>query len=102
MFDLTEEAFDQVAILVECGIETPPLGCCSSARNDGFRACSGDGVHGSLAVIALVRQHMACRQAIKQGFNLGDVIAFPTRQDEANGVAKRISGGMNLGTQAAF
>jgi hypothetical protein len=41
-------------------------------------------------------------QAIEQAFDLGDVIAFAARQDEADGIAKRIGGGMNLGAQAAF
>jgi hypothetical protein len=45
---------------------------------------------------------MTCPQAIEQALDLGDVIAFAARQDEADGIAKRIGGGMNFGAQAAF
>jgi hypothetical protein len=45
---------------------------------------------------------VTCPQAIQQDFDLGDVIAFAARQDEADGIANRIGGGMNLGAQAAF
>ena len=102
VFDLAEEAFDQIAVLVDCGVEAAPLGGCDSTRNDGFRSCCCDGVHSAMAVIALVGQNMPRPQAIKQSLDLRDVIAFPTCQNEANGIAKRIGGGMNLGTQATF
>lgn len=40
---------------------------------------------------------MPCLQPIEEGLNLGNVIAFSARQNEANGVAQRIGGGVNLG-----
>ena len=102
VFDLTKEALDQIAILVDCGIKGAPLCCRGSARDDGFCSGSSDSVHGTLGIITLVGQHVTCPQAIEQAFDLGDVIAFAARQDEADGIAKRIGGGMNLGAQAAF
>jgi hypothetical protein len=102
VFDLTKEALDQIAILVDCGIKGAPLCCRGSARDDRFCSGSSDSVHGTLGIITLVGQHVTCPQAIEQAFDLGDVIAFAARQDEADGIAKRIGGGMNLGAQAAF
>lgn len=97
MFDLAEEAFDQIAVLVYRCIKASPTGGCGSARDDRFCASGGDGIHGALAVIAFVSQNMPCLQPIEERLNLGNVIAFPARQNEANGVAQRISGGMNFG-----
>lgn len=102
VFDLAEEALNQVAVLVDCGVEATPTCGCGSTRNDRFRPRRCDGVHGALAVITLVSQHMARRQTIEEPLDLGDVIAFPASQNEANGIAQRIGGGMNLGAQAAF
>ena len=102
VFDLAKEALDQIAILVDRGIKGAPLCCRGSAWDDGFCSCRRDSVHGTLAIITLVGQHMTCPQTIEQALDLGDVIAFAARQDEADGIAKRIGGGMNFGAQAAF
>lgn len=101
MFDLAEESFDQIAFLVEMRIEAAPLGGCGSARNDGLCAGGGDGVHGALSVISFIGKDMPCLQSVEQAFDLGDVVAFPAGQDEANRIAQGIGGGMDLGAQAA-
>ncbi len=97
VFDLAEEALDQVAILVDCCVKATPLGGCGSTRNDGL--CSGccDSVHGTPTVIALVGQNMTCRQPFEQSLDLGDVVAFAAGQDEANRIAQGIGCRMNLG-----
>ena len=97
MFDLAEEAFDQIAVFIDRRIKASPTGGCDSARDDRFCASGGDSIHGALAVIAFVSQNMPCLQPIEEGLNLGNVIAFSARQNEANGVAQRIGGGVNLG-----
>jgi hypothetical protein len=102
VFDLAEEALDQVAVLVDCGIEARPTGGCGSTRDNRLRSRCCDGVHGALAIVAFVSQHMARRQTFEQPLDLGGVIAFPAGQNEADGIAERIGGGMNLGAQAAF
>jgi hypothetical protein len=45
---------------------------------------------------------MTCLQPVEKRLDLGDVVAFAAGQDEANRIAKRIGGGMDLGAQAAF
>ncbi|GLJ00269.1 hypothetical protein Sbs19_40860 [Sphingobium sp. BS19] len=47
--DLAEAAFDQIAVLVDCGIEAAPFGGCRSARNGRFCSCRRDGDKGALA-----------------------------------------------------
>ena len=102
MFDLAEEALDEVPILVDCSVEGAPTGGCGSSRNDWFCSGRSDGVHGALAVISFVCQDIASLQPLEQPLDLGDVIAFSTCQNEADWIAKRIGGGMNFGAQAAF
>lgn len=102
VLDLVEEAFDEIAVFVEGGIEASPLGCCGSARNDGFCSAGGNGIHRALAGIALVGQNMVCPQSIKQTLDLGDVVAFATGQDETDRVTQGIGGGMDLGAQPAL
>lgn len=102
MLDLAKEAFDQIAVLVDYGIEAAPFGGCGSAWHDGFCAASGNSIHRPLPVIAFVGENMPCLQPVKQQLDLRDVVALPARQDEANGVAQRVGGGMNFGAQATF
>ncbi len=102
MFDLAEEAFDQIAVFIDRCIKASPIGGCGSARDDRFCASGGDSIHGVLAVMAFISQNMAHLQPDEEGLNLSNVIAFTAGQNEANGVAQRVGGGMNLGAQATF
>jgi hypothetical protein len=102
VLDLAEEAFDQVAILVDDGVEGAPFGRDGSARDDRFCSCGCDGVHSPLPIVTLVRQNVNRLQAFKKRLDLGDVVALAAGQDEANRIAQRIGGGMNFGAQAAF
>lgn len=72
------------------------------AWHDGCRACGCDGVERALTVIAFVGYNMARLQPVKQRLDLGDVVALAAGQDEADRIAKRVGGGMDLGAQAAF
>ena len=38
VYDLAKEAFDQIAVFVDYGVEAAPCGGCGSARHDGLRA----------------------------------------------------------------
>jgi hypothetical protein len=102
VFDLAEEALDQVAILVDGGIEAAPFGGDGPARDDGLCAAGRNGVHGPLPIVTLVRQNVTCLQTFKKRLDLGDVVALAAGQDEANGIAQCIGGGMDLGAQTAF
>lgn len=102
VFDLVEEAFDQVAIFVDHSVEAAPLGCCRASRDHRNRAGCSNGIHGALAIIAFVGQNPVCAQPFEQWLDLGDVIALSTRENEANRIAQRIGCGMDLGAQPAF
>lgn len=102
MFDLAEEALDQIAVFVDRGVEASPTCGCGASRNDGFCAGGGYSIHSPLPIIAFVCQNMTGFQAVKQRFDLRDVVALAAGQDEANGVAERIGGGMDLGAQPPF
>lgn len=97
VFDLVEEAFDQIAVFVERGVKASPLGGCGAAWDDGLGSGCRNGMHGTLAVIALVGEDMVGPQSIEQPLDLGDVVAFTAGQDKADRVAKSIGCGMNLG-----
>jgi hypothetical protein len=63
VFDLAEEAFDQIAILVDCGVKGAPTRGCGSAWNDRFCSRGGDSVHGPLPIITFVGQNISCPQS---------------------------------------
>lgn len=102
VFDLVEEAFDEITFFVEMGVEAAPLRGCSAPRDDWFCAAGGDGVHGALPVISLVRENMSGLQSVEQAFDLGDVVALSACQEEADRVTQSIGSSMDLGAQAAF
>lgn len=47
-------------------------------------------MHCPRPIIPFVRQNERSFQPLKQGFNLGDVIALSTRQDQTDWIAMRI------------
>lgn len=51
---------------------------------------------------SLVSQNRSRLQAVKQLFDLRNVVAFAAGVDEADGIAQHIGGGMDLDTQAIF
>src|SRR3546814_201646 len=102
VFDLVEEAFDEITFFVEMGVEAAPLRGCSAPRDDWLCAAGGDGAHGALPVISLVRENMSGLQSVEQAFDLGDVVALSACQEEADRVTQSVGSSMDLGAQAAF
>src|SRR3546814_18354347 len=70
VFDLVEEAFDEITFFVEMGVEAAPLRGCSAPRDDWLCAAGGDGAHGALPVLSLVRENMSCLPPVAQAFDL--------------------------------
>src|SRR2546423_4876584 len=101
MLDLVEEALDQIAVLVDVLVVGDGLRSRSGRWNDGRRPGICDAGAKPIGVIALVGQQMFERNAADQVLGLDDVVHLATGQDEANGVAKRIHAGADLGAQAA-
>ena len=102
MFDFIEEALDQIAIPVDCRIETSPCCGCYPTGHDGFCSRRSDGIHGALTVIALVGEDMTRFEASQKRLDLRDVIALAACQNEPDWVAQGVGGGMHLGAQASF
>lgn len=102
MFEFIEEAFDEVALLVEDGIERAARGGGLAARDDGDGARGGGGIDGALGVIALIGEYEAGADAVEQGLDLSDVVALAAGEDDANRQAECVGGDMNLGAQPAF
>lgn len=101
MFDFAEEALDGVSVAIERSVETSPRGSRCASWNDWHCGAFGDGLNGSRPIVAFVSQHIFGLEAIKQCFDLGDIIAFPTRQDQANGVAVSIGRKMDFAADPA-
>ena len=101
MLDFVEEALDQIALLVDVLVIRDGLRARSGRRNDrlGTRLC--DAQAKPIGVIAPVGQQMFERQAADEILGLEDIVHLAAGQDEADGIAKRIHTGADLGAQAA-
>jgi len=101
MLDLVEEALDQIAVLVDVLVVGDGLRSRAGRWNDGSAAGVCDAGAKPIGVIAFVGQEMFEGNAADQVLGLEDVVHLAAREDEANGIAKRINGGADLGAQAA-
>jgi hypothetical protein len=54
-----------------------------------------------IGVISLVGDHCFGLEPLNQLVRLGDVVALTWAEQQADRIAERIGGGMDLGTQAA-
>ena len=102
MFNFTEKSLDQIAFFIENRIEVAPCRRCAAAWDHGLCPRGGNGINGALSIIAFIRQNMIGFQAIKQRFDLCDVVTLAACEDEADGIAKCISGRVDFGTQTTF
>jgi len=102
VFDLVEEAFDQITVFVEGCVEGSPRCGNRPSRDDRLCARSGDRIHGASAIIAFVGQNMVRTQSSEERVDLGDVVAFAAGQNEADRVAQSVGRGMDLGAQPAL
>ena len=99
---LAEEALGQISVLVDRGVKGAPLSGRGAARDDGFCSSRRDCIHGTLAIVTFVGEHMICGHPFEQGLDLRNVVALAAGQDEADRIAQRIGGDMNLCAQPAF
>jgi hypothetical protein len=101
MLDLIEEALHQIAVLVNVLVVGNSLRSRAGRGNDGDGTDVCDTGAKPIGIIAFVGQQMFERNATDQVLGLEDVVDLATRQDEANGIAKRINARTDLGAQAA-
>ena len=80
VFDLAEEAFDEVAFPVERCIEGSARGGGLAAWDDRDSATRSGGIDSALGIITLVGEDEAGADAVEQRFDLSDVVALAAGQ----------------------
>lgn len=100
MFDLEEEALDEIALAIE-GVVARYLRRCFPRRDDWNSVLGTDSLAQSFGIVALVAKNVFRRDVGDEGFGLGMVARLPWSQDEAQRIAEGIDDGMDLGGQSA-
>ena len=101
MFEFVEEALDNVAFFVELGVAGSLDLAVALGWDDDLGAGSGDVLDQMICVIAFVGKCRLGLEAIDQIMGESDVVALSRAGDQADRVAQRIAGGMDLGAQPA-
>jgi hypothetical protein len=101
LLELTEEALDDVALLIEVDVVgaldlAVPLG-----RDDDLGSGFGDLVAQMIGIVALIADRGARLEAIDKLMCEGDVVALSRRTDQAERIAERVTGGMDLRAKPA-
>lgn len=100
LFELGEAALDAIAQPVAHFVVGTRL-LAAARRDHRFGALGLDQCHQFPAVIALVGQHVLGLEPRQQGGGLGDVVAFPTSEQEPHRSALVIDRQMDLGAQTS-
>lgn len=79
VFELVEEALDEVTLFVEIGVVGGNAGAGPIEWNDRLSVGMGDGAAEVIGVIGLVGKDMLGGQTIDQRLGLGDIVALPGR-----------------------
>lgn len=87
MFELPDVVFNQVSFFIQMLINLSLHFVIAARRNDGLRVLLFQLQDECLRVITFVGYHVIGNEVVDQRFSLRDVVAFATRQDEAQGVA---------------
>jgi hypothetical protein len=101
LFELVEEALDDVALLVEIDVVGTLDLAVSFRRDDDLCAGLGHPVDEMVGIIALVGDGRARDEAVDKIMRKGDVIALPRSPDQADRIAQRIAGSVDFGAQPA-
>ena len=87
MLNPVEEAFHQVALLIEMPVTGTRLLATASGWNDGVAVLLINLGDKCLGIVALVAQDVGIAQRPDQRNGLCDVVSLATGQDKANGIA---------------
>ena len=101
LFELVEEALDDVALFVKLGVIATFDRSISLGRNDDLAAGFGDPVAEVIGVVALVGDRRLSGETLEEVMGEGDVVALSRRADQAHGIAERVAGGVDFGAQSA-
>lgn len=98
MLELTEEALDAVAFLVEIGVVRALDLAVALGRDDDLGAVSSNPVGEMVGIVSLVGEGRAGLDTVDQLMGEGDVVALAGRGDQSDRKPER---GMDFGAQAA-
>ena len=101
MFETSEEAFDQIACLVEIAIKSPWGEAVGAGRDNRLGACSLNLRHEVIGVVPLVGNHGLSRQMFDQLGCVVDVGKLSCRQNYSQRIAQGVDRDMQLGAQSA-
>jgi hypothetical protein len=101
LFEVSEGAFDAVALAVESAIEAALDFADESGRDDGVDAAFAEMVEDGVGVVASVGEHGLRATLAKQVDGLGAVVGLAARQHEAERQPKRIGKQVDLGRQTS-
>ena len=101
LFELVEEALDDVAFFVEVDVVGTLDLAVSFWRDDDLGAGLGDLVDEMVGIVAFVGDRRAGGDAVNKVMREGDVIALARGADQADRIAKRVASGVDFGAQPA-
>jgi hypothetical protein len=101
LFELVEEALDDVALFIEVGVVEPLNLAVSFRRDDGLCADLGNPVDDMVGIIAFVGDCRGSDNAIDKLGGEGDVIALTGRADQTDRIAEGIASRVEFGAQPA-
>jgi hypothetical protein len=101
LFELVEEALNDVALFVEFDVVVSLDLAVSFWWNDDLSARLGDGFAKMVNIITLVRECYGRLEAVNEIMREGDVVALAGTGEEADGVAHSVSGRMDFCAQSA-
>lgn len=101
MLDTAEEAFHQIAVVVQVLIELALDEAMTSRRDDGFNVAASKVFEDRVGVVGLVGAKRARMQILKQWQGLWAVAGFTTGEAKSGKTAQPLYQGMNLGAQSA-
>ena len=101
VLDAAEEAFDEVAMTVDCFAPSNVLASIGPRRDYDLGAHACDQVPQGLGVVGFVGRHAFGRYAAQQLWRLGDVVHLPLGKAALNQLANGIDHDVNLRRQSA-
>jgi len=99
VFDLVDKAFDEMALLVEVGIVRDGLGAGTVRGDHGVDVVRAQVRSEGIGVEGLVGNQDFGGQAADECFGLGDVVRLAGGETNAQRIAERIDGDVQLGAQ---
>jgi transposase len=100
MLDLVDEAFDQVALLVEVLVVRNGLLSRGFGRNDRV-GTKGEISPDPIGVVGAIGKHMLGGDAVDQGLGLRAVVDLTWREDQPERIAESVDGDMDFRAQPA-